>query len=203
MKRNPIIILLAVLVIIVGFFVLRDREIVNYPPKEGPIVAFGDSLVVGVGSSKGKDFISLLSTKVGMPIINLGVSGDTTAGGLSRIDEVLKKEPSIVIVVLGGNDFLRKVPREETFSNLRQIVRRIQSEGSIVVLVGVRDGLLSDRADELYEALAEETGSVYVSNILEGLFGDQRYMSDSVHPNDVGYEIIAERLEPVIGDLLR
>jgi acyl-CoA thioesterase I len=203
MKKN-ILIFLAIFAVSIGsYLVLRDTEITNYPPKDGPIVAFGDSLVAGNGSTDGNDFVSVLSRGMGEEIINLGVPGDTTAGGLSRIDSVLKKEPRITILLLGGNDFIRKVSREETFSNLRNIISKLQESGSIVVLLGVRGGLLSDSADGLYENLAEETGSAYVPNVLGGLFGDARYMSDSIHPNDAGYRKIAERIYPVLKDLMR
>jgi lysophospholipase L1-like esterase len=201
--NKSVYILVGILILVVGsYFIFRSEKITNYPPKEGSIVAFGDSLVAGYGSTKGNDFVSLLSKGLGEEIINLGVSGDTTAGGLARIDSALNREPKITILLLGGNDFLRKVPREETFSNLRTIISKLQERGSIVVLVGVRGGLLSDSADGYYEDLAEETGSAYVEDVLDGLFGDARYMSDSIHPNDAGYLKIAERLYPVLRNLL-
>ncbi len=199
-----ILVLFAGIAVIAGafFIFMGSDKVTNYPPKEGSIVAFGDSLVAGYGSTKGNDFVSLLSKGLGEEIINLGVSGDTTAGGLARIDSALNREPKITILLLGGNDFLRKVPREETFSNLRTIISKLQERGSIVVLLGVRGGLLSDSADGYYKDLAEETGSAYVEDILDGLFGDARYMSDSIHPNDAGYLKIAERLYPVLRNLL-
>jgi lysophospholipase L1-like esterase len=201
--NKSVYILVGILILVVGsYFIFRSEKTTNYPPKEGSIVAFGDSLVAGYGSTKGNDFVSLLSKGLGEEIINLGVSGDTTAGGLARIDSALNREPKITILLLGGNDFLRKVPREETFSNLRTIISKLQERGSIVVLVGVRGGLLSDSADGYYEDLAEETGSAYVEDVLDGLFGDARYMSDSIHPNDAGYLKIAERLYPVLRNLL-
>ncbi|MBI5134210.1 MAG: arylesterase [Candidatus Taylorbacteria bacterium] len=181
----------------------RDAKITNYPPKDGPIVAFGDSLVEGVGANKGGDLVSLLSNMIKEPIANLGVSGNTSADALARIDRVLEKEPRLVIVLLGGNDFLRKVAREETFANLRQIVRKIQSKGAIVLLLGVRSNLLADNAAEYYEALAKETGSAYVPDVLDGIFGDSRYMADSIHPNSQGYARVAERVYPVLFKLLK
>lgn len=180
------------------FFSKSEDSIKNYPPKDGPIVAFGDSLVAGYGSTNNGDFVSLLSTQINEPILNLGISGNTTADGLARIDEVLDENPRIVILLLGGNDFLRKVPREETFANLRTIIDRIQADGAVVLLLGVRGGLLSDSADELYEDLARDTGSAYVPNILKGLFTDARYMSDAIHPNNAGYIRVAERVLPVL-----
>ena len=204
MKKNAYL-LGAGFVIGAALFVVfgGEPDIKNYPPKDGPIVAFGDSLVQGVGATIGNDLISLLSKKIGEPIVNLGISGNTTAQGLERVDEVLQKEPRVAIVLLGGNDYLRKVPISETFSNLRTIIERIQASGSIVLLLGVRGGLISDRFDSYYEDLAEETGSAYVSDVLSGLITDQRYMSDAIHPNDIGYARIAERVVPVLKEIMR
>ncbi len=204
MQKNLVVVIGLVCVAILGFFLFAgSKDIKNYPPKDGPIVAFGDSLVFGYGATTGNDFVSVLSQAVGEPITNLGVSGNTTADGVARINEVLEQKPRITLVLLGGNDFLRKVDRNQTFSNLRTIVTKIQESGSIVVLLGVRGGLIIDSADGLYENLAEETGSVYVSNVLEGLFGDVRYMADGIHPNDVGYRKIAERVYPILRGVLR
>lgn len=193
-----------VFIVILLFVFLRGNEkIKNYPPKDGPIVAFGDSLVAGTGSTFGNDFVSVLSTKIGESITNLGIPGDTTASGLSRLDSLLDEDPRIVILLLGGNDFIRKVPREETFSNLRLIINKIQAQGSMVLLLGVRGGLISDNADEFFEDLAKETGSAYVPNVLSGLFADSRYMSDAIHPNNAGYAKVADKVYKVLKDTLK
>lgn len=193
-----------VFIAILLFVFLRGNEkIKNYPPKDGPIVAFGDSLVAGTGSTFGNDFVSVLSTKIGESITNLGIPGDTTASGLSRLDSLLDEDPRIVILLLGGNDFIRKVPREETFSNLRLIINKIQAQGSVVILLGVRGGLISDNADEFFEDLAKETGSAYVPNVLSGLFADSRYMSDAIHPNNAGYAKVADKVYKVLKDILK
>jgi acyl-CoA thioesterase-1 len=166
------------------------------------VVAFGDSLVVGRGASDGQDFVSLLSRRTGVPIVNAGRSGDTTGGALARLQNVLALDPRIVIVLLGGNDFLRRVPVEQTFENLGTIVERIRGQGSSVILVGVSVGVLSDPYAARYEALAQRTESGLVPGILDGLIGDSSLMSDPVHPNDRGYAILADRVEPILRELL-
>lgn len=185
---------LLVITILGTFVFFRRTDIVNYPPQNETIVAFGDSLIKGVGSTDGHDFISLLSQKIGRPIVNEGVPGETSAQGLARIDGIVAQKPGTVIVLFGGNDYLQKVPQQETFSNLRQIIIKLQSSGSMVVLLGVRGGLLNDRFDSDFESLARETGAIYVSDVLDGLIADSRYMSDAVHPNNIGYAMIAERV---------
>src|SRR3989338_6474490 len=87
------------------WYFLGTHEVRNYPSSCADIVAFGDSLVVGVDASPGRDFVSLLSQQIRQPIVNLGVSGDTTAGGLARLSELDAYEPKVVIVLLG--DLLR------------------------------------------------------------------------------------------------
>ena len=89
--------------------------------------------------------MSLLSARVGVPIVNAGRSGDTTGSALARLDSaVLSQNPRIVIVVLGGNDVLRRVPHEETFANLDAIVGRIRDRGAAVILVGLSVGVFTD-----------------------------------------------------------
>jgi acyl-CoA thioesterase-1 len=197
--------LLGALVLGVGiaFLLFRgDEAITNYPSAGSDIVAFGDSLVAGVGASTGKDFVSLLAGSIGRPVINLGVSGDTTKEGLARVGELDRYEPKVVLLLLGGNDYLRRVPPEETFNNLQKIIEEIHARGAVVLLVGVRGGVLRDNFDERYEELALKNNTAYVPDILDGLLGKREFMSDQVHPNDAGYAKIAARLAPVLKKLL-
>jgi len=91
----------------------RPAPIVNLHPTGKQILALGDSLTEGVGASRGHDYVSVLAKKIGRPILNRGVAGDTTADALARLNrDVLTQEPQIVIVFLGGNDILRKIPAE-------------------------------------------------------------------------------------------
>ncbi len=193
-------VILVLLVIVL--WATGDESVKNAPPRNDTIVAFGDSLVEGVGSQKGGGFVSLLSARLGTPIINLGVAGDTTGDGLARLEDVREKKPGTVIVLLGGNDALRRAPLETTFGNLERIITTLQKDGAMVVLLGVRGGLLSDPYDAEYQALAERTNALYVENVLKGLIGRPELMFDTIHPNDAGYAIIAERvyeaLEPYL-----
>lgn len=193
-----------VMVGLVFWYFSRDWEIKNYPStKNGPVVMFGDSLVEGVGATAGNTLPEQLGKLMGTKILNYGVSGDTTRDGLVRLDEAVAQHPKVVIVLLGGNDFLKKIPRAETFQNLERIVGAFQAEGAITVVVGVRSGVIGGGADEEYEALAKRTGSVYVSDVLSGVFAHPELMSDAIHPNDRGYQQIAERLTPLLRKYLQ
>lgn len=196
----------AVLAAIVPVFLLfssNSNVVKNYPSTGANIVAFGDSLVVGVGATEGKDFVTVLSNKIGEPIINLGKSGDTTAMAMTRLDKVLGNNPKIVLLLLGGNDYLRKVPKEETFSNLGTMIKAIQDQGAAVIVLGVRGGVISDNYKDDFESLSKEYSTAYVPDVLDGLLGHSDLMYDSIHPNDAGYQIIADKIFPVIKNLIK
>lgn len=170
---------------------------------QGPIVALGDSLVFGYGSTIGNDFVSVLEKEIGRDIINMGINGNTTADGLGRIDTVLALKPSVVLVLLGGNDFLRKVPDTETFKNLDMIVEKLQSSGAVVIVLGIQGGVLADPFKSQFESLTERRGAGYVPNVLAGIIGNQSLMYDAIHPNDIGYKKIADKVLPALQMVLK
>jgi lysophospholipase L1-like esterase len=206
MKRSlrPILLLIGVGAL-VGVWALRSSNPTAARPTSGQsIIAFGDSLVAGRGADASQDFVSVLARRLNVPIINAGRSGDTTSAALMRLDrDVLALNPRIVIVLLGGNDYLRRVPTAETFANLDTIVTRIRQRGAAVVLVGVGVGLIGDPYRAEYEALAQRTAAGLVPDILDGIIGHADLMSDSIHPNARGYAMFADRLEPTLRDLTR
>jgi len=187
-----------------GIFLFNSEDtIVNYPSSGSNIIAFGDSLIEGVGANEGSDFISLLASEIDTPIVNSGVSGNTTRDGLVRLKEdVLTQNPKIVIISLGGNDYLKRVPKDETFENLETIITQIQEEGAIVLLLGVRGGILRDNYEKNYRKTAEELGAGYVENILDDIIGVSSLMSDALHPNDAGNKLVADKILPVLKELL-
>jgi lysophospholipase L1-like esterase len=189
-----IVVVSAFLVLSIVFILVRsDDELTNYPPKNKTIVAYGDSLVFGYGATPGNDFVSLLGQNLNRPVINLGVSGDTTLDGVKRMGEVKKHNPGTVLLLLGGNDFLRRTDESVTRENLRTLITTFQQDGAVVVLVGVQGGILFDGRDDMYKSLAEEHGALYVPNVLEDIFGNATLMFDGIHPNDAGYREIANR----------
>lgn len=179
-------------------------DITNFDSTGRAVICFGDSLTQGEGASPGQDYPSRLARALGLEVINAGVAGDTTHAALARLErDVLSKDPRLVIVELGGNDFLQGVPRDEVFANLKEIVRRIQERGAMVVLVGVQPGLLGDATRRDYQRLARRYRAAFIPNILEGILTDPLLRSDYIHPNDAGYEQIAQRLLRVVAPLLQ
>lgn len=167
-----------------------------------PVIAFGDSLVAGVGTTSGGNFVSLLSQRLNVSILNSGRPGDTTGAALSRLQvSVLDRNPGIVIVLLGGNDLLQGIPIQTRLNNINSIVDQIRAKGAAVVLVGLGMGQI-DPWEGALPGIATRTSSTLVPDILEGIFGVPALMFDSVHPNNAGHQIMADRIEPLLRPLV-
>ncbi|WP_022666688.1 arylesterase [Desulfospira joergensenii] len=193
--KKSLMVLMIVIAGVLGYrFWVGEKayEIKNIPLSVSRIVCFGDSLTRGYGAGKGKDYPSRLAEMTGIEVINSGMSGNTTADGLARLeDDVLSYEPDVVLITLGGNDMKNRVNVDTARANLVSIIQRIQDARAMVVLGGIDIPLYGKGYAQMYESLARQTGSVLIPNILEDLFGHPDLMSDSIHPNDKGYEIMA------------
>lgn len=185
---------------------VADRE-------ERVIVAFGDSLTAGLGVSRKESYPSQLQerlTKAGYRyrVVNAGVSGDTTAGGLRRLDWVLKNKPGIVILELGANDGLRGLDLKQTRANFVLIIEGLQKSGAHVVLAGMKlppnYGEAYTRAfSEMYADLATRYRVVLIPFFLEGVALDPELnQEDGIHPTGKGYRIVVDRLWSVLEPLL-
>jgi acyl-CoA thioesterase I len=183
----------------------RYEDVRNLESSGTAIIAFGDSLTSGVGGGPGADYPSALSALTSISIINAGVSGDTTESALQRVDaDVLSSNPRIVIIGLGGNDFLRGVPIASTEANLREITRRIQSAGAMAVILGFRfPSLRGGNYDDMYERVAEENGALLIPDLLDGILSNPSMKSDAIHPNGAGYRLMAERVANPLRDLIK
>ena len=180
------------------------RNIRNLRSSGEAIVCFGDSLTEGVGADSGEDYPSALSRQLGFPIVNAGRRGDTTAQALERLaDAVLRRNPRLVIILLGGNDFLRQLPRAESRKNLAEIVRLVQGSGAMVAIAGIRLGLFTDEFAAIYQDTAKEFGALYIADVMDGILRNTKLTSDPIHPNGVGYRLVAERIAAKIRPLLR
>lgn len=168
------------------------------------VVAFGDSLTVGHGVPPGKNFVVYLSEATSIPIINSGVTGDTTAEALVRLKEdVLDKNPNVVTVLLGGNDLLKGNSEEVVRANLKIIIRKIKKIGAKVILIG-GSKQLAPNFEMVFEKIAiEEKVAGYVPDVLRGILLRKDLRFDDIHPNDRGHKIIAERILPTLERVLK
>ena len=201
---TPVHIAIAIVAVMLAyrFWPAGIGNIANLDSRGTNIIAFGDSLTAGAGASKGDDYPSKLSAKIGAPIINAGVNGDTTETALARLDgDVLSQSPRIVIVGLGGNDFLRRVPIQTTEANLRTIVQRIKAGGAMVVLLGFEFPIGPDYGD-MYEKVADDEECLFIDDVVDGILTDTKLKSDEIHPNAAGYELMAERVAEPMRELI-
>jgi len=191
------------------FFILLipgcgSPHIANLYSSGSTIVCFGDSITSGTGASEGEDYPAYLSKLLKKDVINAGTEGDTTASALDRLDrDVLGRDPYIVIVELGGNDFLEQIPRKDTLENLKAIISRIQDRGAMVVLCDMSSGFILSGYRSGYKMLAREKGCIFVPRLLEGILINTFLMHDQVHPNSAGYKIIAKRIYVAIAPYIK
>ena len=178
------------------------------------IVAFGDSLTAGLGVPVEQSYPARLTARLltegyRYRVVNAGVSGDTTAGGLRRVDWALRLRPEIVILELGVNDALRGQDLAGVRANLDRLVERFQSAGARVLVAGMRlppnyGARYGAEFQRLYEDVARKRGASLVPFFLDGVAGDPRLnQMDGMHPTAEGYRIVVDRLWPYLRPLLR
>jgi acyl-CoA thioesterase-1 len=180
------------------------------PPR---IVFLGDSLTAGLGLSADQAYPSLLQQRLkeeGLPyeVVNAGVSGDTSAGGLSRLDWSLEGNVKVLVVALGGNDALRGLPTEELKKNLAEIIRRARARHITVVLAGMeappnygRDYAVAFH--HVYTSLAAECHVPLVPFLLQGVGGVARLnQRDGIHPTAEGARILADNVWSTLGPIV-
>jgi acyl-CoA thioesterase-1 len=180
---------------------------------ERVIVALGDSLTAGFGVLPEEAWPALIEVRLkreGYPyrVVNAGVSGDTTAGGLRRVDWVLRNRPDVAVVALGANDGLRGLGTDAMEANLLGIVERLRAGGARVLVAGMEVppnyGAAYARAFRgVFPDVARRTGVPLMPFLLDGVAADSRLnLSDGIHPNAAGHRAIAERLWPYLVALL-
>ena len=163
------------------------------------IVAFGDSLTFGVGSKNNATYPQILSELTGLTVINAGISGETTSGGLKRFAQVLEQHaPELVILMEGGNDILRNHSSETTKNNLASMIQIAQSKNIAVVLIGVPEKKLFSDSAPFYAELADEYNLVFDEETLSNLLRTAEYKADPIHLNSAGYRKFAERIQQLL-----
>jgi len=180
------------------------------------ILVFGDSISAGYGLPRVEQgWVALLQARLrqqgyGYDVVNASVSGETTAGGLTRLPRALAlHHPRIVILELGGNDGLRALPIAAMRGNLAQMVHLTRTAGADVVLLGMRippnyGPQYTEQFQAVYTDLAKEFGVPVVPFLLEGIALNPALMqADQIHPDELGQPILLANVWPVLQPLLR
>ena len=177
------------------------------------IVAFGNSLTAGLGVSPDQSYPAHLqrildAAGYAYQVVNAGVSGETTAGGVRRVSWVLNSKPAIVILELGGNDGLRGLSLQETKANLERIIQQLQQASVTVVLAGMKlppnyGQDYTGGFEALYQALAKQYRLKMIPFFLDGVAGSSSLnQADGIHPTGEGYRLIVEWVFPTLKPLL-
>ena len=180
------------------------QEIKNLHAKGNSIICFGDSITFGYGANPGEDYPTALGKMTKLSVINAGVDGDTSFAALERLkQDVLSKNPRLVIVEFCGNDFLKKIPRETTVKNLNEIIDRIQAQGIMVALVDISAGMFFKEYREDFKNLARKKQAIFIPVILNKIITNPMMKSDFFHPNARGYKVVAKRIYQAISGYIK
>lgn len=201
---------LALLFVLLAVLIAACSDSAQYAaiPKGATVLILGDSLSYGTGAKEGEDYPSLLAQTTGWKIINEGVPGDTTAGGLERLPDLLEEhQPKLLIVELGGNDFLHQLPKSQTEANLKAILTLAKAQNIPTTLVAIPEfnalraavGSLSDHG--LYEAIANETKTPLIKDVFSEVLSDRNLKSDQIHPNAAGYLVVSNKMQVALKEL--
>ena len=165
------------------------------------MVAFGDSVTFGTGAAPGEDWPTHLAAATGWQMVNAGVPGDTALAAQGRLPALLAQHsPALVIIEIGGNDFLRRRSGAEVKADIRRLLQAAKGSGAQVVLVAVPAfsvmAAVAGRPSDapLYAELAEEERVALVPDVFSDLLGDPALRADPIHPNAAGYRQMAQGL---------
>ena len=204
--------------IILILFFISEEACSSAKGTQKTLLIIGDSLVQGFGLPQEDGFVRQLNKKLiddGMKVhlVNGGVSGDTTAGGLARLDWSITNEIDAVVVSLGANDMLRGLPPKHSKSNLTKIIQKLRDRNLPILLVGIKSigNYGSDykaKFDNIYYDLAKEFDLLLYPDLLSPILNKEDvnladyYQSDKLHPNAAGVHLMVEGIKPFLADLI-
>lgn len=167
---------------------------------EATVLAFGDSLTFGTGANESESYPAQLSQIIGRTVVRAGVPGEVTADGLARLPEMLEEHrPRLLLLLHGGNDFLRRLPKAQVAENVRAMIRLAKNRGAEVVLIGTPEPGITVTPPDFYGEIAKEFGIPYEDAVIGKILRTAAQKSDPIHPNALGYRVLAER----VAELLR
>ncbi|WP_411885784.1 GDSL-type esterase/lipase family protein [Polaromonas sp. YR568] len=176
-------------------------------PKEAVLLCLGDSLTYGYGATAGAGYPQQLEQLTGYVTKNAGINGDTAEGALARLPGLLQENtPGLVLISIGGNDFLRNMPLDRTRAALKSLVQTAAASAQVVLVAQPKPVFLSAAAGslndhEVYAEVAKETGTPLFSDGWSYVLSRSELRSDQIHANAEGYKVFAERLAAWLRDM--
>jgi len=159
------------------------------------VLAFGDSLTFGTGAAEDESYPAQLERLIGRRVVRAGIPGEVTAQALERLPAALDEHaPRLLLLCIGGNDFLRRLGNGQAEANVRAMVKLARTRGVQVMLIGTPEPGLRIAAPQFYAGIAREFSLPYEETVMSEVLKDSSLKSDEIHPNARGYRVIAERL---------
>jgi lysophospholipase L1-like esterase len=159
------------------------------------VLAFGDSLTFGTGANEDESYPAQLERLIGRRVVPAGVPGEVSAQALERLPATLDEHaPRLLLLCIGGNDFLRRLGNQQAEHNVREMVKLARSRGIAVLLIGTPEPGFTVSPPAFYAGIAKEFRLPYEEGIIGQVLRDRSLKADPIHPNARGYRVIAERL---------
>lgn len=159
------------------------------------VLAFGDSLTFGTGANEDESYPAQLERIIGRRVVRAGVPGEVSAQALARLPAALDEHaPRLLLLCIGGNDFLRRLGNQQAERNVREMVRLARGRGVAVMLIGTPEPGFTVTPPAFYSAIAKEFRLPYEEGIIGQVLRDASLKADPIHPNARGYRLIAERV---------
>jgi acyl-CoA thioesterase I len=186
---------LIVLVLALAVAGCGERPKLPRLPSDAVVLAFGDSLTYGTGATEAESYPAQLEQLIGRRVVRAGVPGEVTAQALARLPQMLDEHaPRLLVLCIGGNDFLRRLGNQQAEGNVRAMVKLARGRGVDVLLIGTPEPGFAVSPPPFYAAIAKEFRLPYEDGAIGDVLKDNALKSDPIHPNARGYRVIAERV---------
>lgn len=195
MKKGKLLVIALLGYGVIALGSCAKREIKNIDSQGTNIICFGNSITFGYGAMPDETYPSVLAKIIKIPVINAGIYGDTTIEAIKRIkSDVLDKEPLLVIIEFGGNDFLRKIPLVETSKGIEEMIRQIQSQGAMVAIADISTNVVMKDYGKELRRLSKKYSTIFIPRLFRGILTNPTLKSDFIHPNSQGYKLMTLRI---------
>jgi len=163
------------------------------------VLAFGDSITFGTGAAEAESYPAQLESLIGRKVVRAGVPGEVSAQALARLPAALEEhQPRLLVLCIGGNDFLRNLGKGQVAENVRRMISMAQARGADVLLIGTPEKGFTVTPPAFYADIAKESGIPYEGKVVGEILRSAELKSDPIHPNARGYRLIAERVAELL-----